>query len=534
MKTTTLAATAILSAFCLLVADQSPAGEPFQLQKLRPTEFAENDFFGRALALRGDRLVIGSAHEDLVGTAYVFERDEVTGSWMQVARLRGSNTRVVQAFGRTLSTDGNVVAVGAPDSLKLLAGTAYVFERDEATGEWLQVAGFRSPSPQTFAQFGSSVSVSGTTLAVGEPAAGIDFIPGKVHIYERDEATHEWLLTEIIRPSDGERGNDFAQRLMLDGDTLLVGADADTDAGSNSGAAYVYERDETSGEWLSVAKLSASVDPINALFGSAVSLRGGTIAVGAPGLGADFGAAYVFERDEPSGQWVETARLQASDGEGFADFGDSVAVGEAGSIIVGAPSHDDRGAAYVFTRNAVTGEWLETTRLLPSDIEVVDFFGTQAAIDGDLIMVSSTSDDDVFGDAGAVYAFGIGGIAGSVTGLRPRRVRCTNETSGHTVQIVATGATWWDCSAAGLDALAGDELSLSVTSDADGFQVSGALSEWFPEEIACRNEATGDEVFVGLLPGESTWNCAAAGLAAEKGERVTVSASGSLIRPSDL
>ena len=533
MKTTSLAATAILGIGCLLVADSTPAAEPFQLQKLRPTEAAENDFFGRALSLRGDRLVIGSAHEDLVGTAYVFERDAVTGSWIQTARLRGPSTSVVEEFGRTVSTDGDVVAVGAPDSLLLRAGAAFVFERDGATGEWLQVAGFRAPSPQTFAQFGSSVSVSGTTLAIGEPAAGIDFIPGKVHMYERDAVTEQWLLTTIIRPSDGDRANDFARRLMLDGDTLVVGADSDNDAGPNSGAAYVYERDETSGEWLSVAKLGASDAGLNTQFGTSVSVRGGTIAVGAPGLGADFGAAYVFERDQPSGQWLETARLEASDGVGFADFGATVAVGDAGSVVVGAPLHNDFGAAYVFTRDAGTGEWLETSRLLPSDIQIVDFFGTRAAIDGDLIMVSSTSDDDVSPDGGAVYAFGVGGIAGSVTGLRPRRVRCTNETSGQTVRMVTTGSTWWDCSAAGLDALAGDELSLSVTSDADGFDVSGALSEWLPEGITCRNEATLDEVFVGLLPGESTWNCTAAGLAAAKGERVTVTASGSLARPSE-
>lgn len=53
-------------------------------------------------------------------------------------------------------------------------------------------------------------------------------------------------------------------------------------------------------------------------------------------------------------------------------------------------------------------------------------------------------------------------IGGSVTGVSPTNVVCTNLTTGASV-FIPNSASFWDCEAAGLMANPGDEILQSVT-----------------------------------------------------------------------
>ena len=82
-------------------------------------------------------------------------------------------------------------------------------------------------------------------------------------------------------------------------------------------------------------------------------------------------------------------------------FGNAVAVGD-GEVLVGEPTYDMRpGAVYVFSR-AADGSWERTRRLEPSDGTAGDRFGIRLALDGDVLLVSSTRADQ---GSGAVYEF---------------------------------------------------------------------------------------------------------------------------------
>ncbi len=61
------------------------------------------------------------------------------------------------------------------------------------------------------------------------------------------------------------------------------------------------------------------------------------------------GAAYVFHRDD-DGSWSEIAKLTASDGMEFEDFGRGVTI-NGRFVIVGAPQAGFGGAAYVFAES---------------------------------------------------------------------------------------------------------------------------------------------------------------------------------------
>ena len=89
-------------------------------------------------------------------------------------------------------------------------------------------------------------------------------------------------------------------------------------------------------------------------FGVSVAVDGGTILVGAyqveTGDLTDVGAAYVFRWDGV--QWVEEARLMASDPQAFAYFGHSVALSGktalVGAVFADIGSKEDASSVYVF------------------------------------------------------------------------------------------------------------------------------------------------------------------------------------------
>ncbi len=86
---------------------------------------------------------------------------------------------------------------------------------------------------------------------------------------------------EIIKKvaSDGAVGDSFGVSVAISGDTAIVGAYLDDDAGSASGSAYVFVRSGTT--WSQQAKLTALDGAAFDLFGYSVAISGDTAIVGA-------------------------------------------------------------------------------------------------------------------------------------------------------------------------------------------------------------------------------------------------------------
>src|SRR5262245_15451365 len=137
-------------------------------------------------------------------------------------------------------------------------------------------------------------------------------------------------------------------------------------------------------------KLEASDAAAFDNFGRSVAISGETVVVGAPfddnAGGENQGSAYIFVRS--AGAWIQQQKLVASDAATDDFFGLSVAIsGE--SIVVSAPFDDgaageDQGLAYVFSRSAAV--WSQQQKLLASDAAAADRFGFSVAISGETIV----------------------------------------------------------------------------------------------------------------------------------------------------
>ncbi len=139
---------------------------PWQLaQKLAPNDPLAAFQFGEAVALRGARCVVGSWAFGDLGSAYVFDRGP-TGVWTQAAKLVSSDLSEGDMFGTAVAVDGDRVVVGASSNyVTYLGSSAYVFER-QANGTWPQMAQLNQPIG-TGGYYGWAVALQGDRVCVG-------------------------------------------------------------------------------------------------------------------------------------------------------------------------------------------------------------------------------------------------------------------------------------------------------------------------------------------------------------------------------
>jgi len=196
-----------------------------------------------------------------------------------------------------------------------------------------------------------------------------------------------------LTASDAAVEDFFGLSVAISGDTAVVGAEGNDDAGSRSGSAYVYK--ENGAAWTEEAKLTASDAAADDLFGVSIAISGDTAVVGASGEGSSTGAAYVYTRSGTT--WTEEQKLTASDGGLFDEFGVSVSV-SGDTVVVGAASQNSvTGAAYVYTRSGTT--WTEEQKLTASDGATSDNFGFSVSVSGDKAVIGAFGDDGLTGSA---------------------------------------------------------------------------------------------------------------------------------------
>ena len=397
--------------------------------KLTASDAGPADSFGFIVSIDGDTAVVGAWLDDDVaidsGAAYVFVRD-LSGNWSQQAKLKASDAATNDAFGfRGVSVNGDTVVIGAhanndacPTFLECNSGAAYVFVRP--AGGWSDAtedAKLTASDAEKFDSFGVSVSVSGETVVVGAwldnagcpPSFSESCNSGSAYVFVRPAGGWTGNLTEDAKlmASDAAFEDRFGNGVSVSGETVVVGASLNDDAGSDSGSAYVFERPGGgwSGNLTEDAKLTASDAAAGDLFGAFVSVSGETVVVGAfldDDAGSNSGSAYVFVR--PGGGWLgdltEDAKMTASDAALGDQFGFSVSVsGE--TVAVGARGNDDAGSdsgsAYVFERpgGGWTGDLTEDAKLTASDAAAGDGFGGGfVSVSGDTLVVGSSGDDD--------------------------------------------------------------------------------------------------------------------------------------------
>jgi hypothetical protein len=327
----------------------------------------------------------------------------------EIQKLLASDGAAFDDFGVAIAVDGDTAVIGArlDDADDFDSGSAYVFTRG-GDGVWTEQQKLTASDGASSDFFGMRVAVDGDTVVIGAEADDDDGeSSGAAYVFARSAGV--WTEQQKLTASDAEAGDWFGSAVAVDGDTAIIGAERDDDNGNNSGSAYVFTRN--AGIWTEQQKLTSSNGFDFDFFGDAAAIDGDTAVIGARfgDFGTmfsetDFGAAYVFTRS--GNVWSEQQRLNASDGAWEDQFGISVAV-DGDTVVIGADLDDDNGSdsgsAYVFTRSG--GVWTEQQKLTASDGATDYEFGLSVAVSGDSVVIGAWLDNDGGDESGSAYLF---------------------------------------------------------------------------------------------------------------------------------
>lgn len=269
--------------------------------RLAPASLELGDYFGYFVDMSGDVAVVGASSDDDValnsGAAYVFRL--VGASWIEVAKLLPPAAGSGAGFG-VVATDGSVALLGAVSGPA--ASRVHVFR--EQAGAWPLQTSLARPDAPLGQGFGDDIDVEGPVIVVGadyDDQTAPD--AGAVYVYRWSGAA--WTLDAKLPNPDGLAGDRFGSSVSISGASIAVGGLSAAHVYTFDGANWVRQQripkpDPASISHLSVAihgdtlllgDMFANPDPVNP-----TTLRGGT---------------YLFARSGTT--WSEVARIHPDD-----------------------------------------------------------------------------------------------------------------------------------------------------------------------------------------------------------------------------
>lgn len=285
-------------------------GEQWKLEsKIRPSNFNSYDNFGYSLGIHMPFLVVGAPTKEVlgknVGKVYLFERVNLN--------YNTSNFNCTPSSESVLSTD---ICEYVWNEMQILTPPPLL----DDDGDSLSAD-----------EFGSSVAISSISdtmvIAIGSP--GYKQNSGRVHVYtlqQNGSWTHlDTLTSEVWAYNNSTQGERFGSIVVINksGNTIMVGA-------PGSHKVYVFSYGNSGKNYLASQMLEGFGE-----FGFSIGMDSDTEAViCAPGSYGESGACFVYTRQNSHALFKQQQKLEASNLKVRDRFGVSVDI-DGDRIIVG-------------------------------------------------------------------------------------------------------------------------------------------------------------------------------------------------------
>ena len=303
----------------------------------------------------GTRSSSGPSRDDVAdadsGSAYVFERNagaRTTGARWQ--KLTASDAAAGDFFGAAVSISGDTVVVGAHSRRRCGCGFRIgVRVRAQRRGRGQLGPGEEADRRRTRRRVDSSASPSRS--AGTRSSSGLATTTMRVRDPDRrtcSSATRGARTTgarwQKLTAADAAAGDRFGHSVSISGDTIVVGAHRDDDAGSDSGSAYVFtlagcdvERDRQARR-----RGRGGGRPVRLLRRRSAGTRSSSGRRRRRcGLGIRIGVRVRAQRGGAD-NWGQVQKLTAADAAAGDEFGVSVSI-SGDTVVVGAYLDDDAG-----------------------------------------------------------------------------------------------------------------------------------------------------------------------------------------------
>ncbi len=322
-----------------------------------------------------------------------------SGTWLQLGNdIDGENQFHCSGISVDIDSTGNTIAVGAHSNSSGYTDGGYVKVYENNGGNWILKGNKIQDPPDFSGDAGQSVSLSsdGNTVAVGAPDnSNINGTSsGQVRVYEFNGI--DWI--QKGNSIYGDNAGDNAGRSVIinsEGSIVAIGSPYNDDNGNYSGHVRIFEY--LTGSWVQMGSAIVGVDSLN-YSGRSISLSsdGLTIAIGAPNnIGIDTtGHVRIFEYT--GGIWQQ----KGSDIEGetkYSESGFSVSLSSDGNIVaIGAPyngwpsSVNGHVRIYAYT----TGMWQQIGGDIDGEASFDEFgYSVSLSSDGNIVAVGAMNND---------------------------------------------------------------------------------------------------------------------------------------------
>jgi hypothetical protein len=449
-----------------LLAGATSASAQCLLDLVEPSQPSAGAAFGHDGAIAGDYAILGAPWDEAngfqnAGSADVYRR--AGNSWVHHARLTSPDIFSFNLFGKSVDIDGEIAIVGEPHNNvgeTVNIGRVHLYYRN-ASNQWVYGTTFNpGNSPfKDFGRFGNEVALDGDYMVIGMPGGPSNqwnSDPGLACIYKRTFGFAGWQLEHVLHCpwniEDMEYGGVLAVQHGTNNQNTVAVVGLPNYSASfflpQSGRVHVHSKPSSGINWSGYTAIAPSDPQSQASFGCAVAVDGDTMAVGACGYDlpnvANVGAVYIFKREPGTTNWVEVDKVTCPEEQADVEFGTNVAI-QGEWIMV-----SSKWRSYLL-RRGIADQWEHEWTIKSTQGEIGSPAVGEVGLSGDSIMLTNP-----FYGTNDMYNFGIGSIyrfndtQGSNTCVHAPLIT-TSWVSGCTHTATRDGSAWCEGSGQGAD-----------------------------------------------------------------------------------
>ncbi|MEH6536623.1 MAG: T9SS type A sorting domain-containing protein [Psychroserpens sp.] len=251
-------------------------------------EGLNNDQLGWGLSLSSDGsiLAIGAPSNDANGSnsGHVKVYENQSGTWVQLGNeISGDLMSDQFGFSVDLSSDGSVVAIGTPfglNSQSIASGYVKVYENQ--SGTWTQI-GSKISGTAEFDQFGRDIELSnnGNRIIIGAPSNDPNNRAGFCQVYVIQSGVWVQLGSTLTKNINNDYFGNGVSISNTDDSVIAIGSRLEN---NNSGSTSVYKF--IFGDWQQIGNTISGTNSGDQL-GSCINLRSNNLAIGIPNSGVN-------------------------------------------------------------------------------------------------------------------------------------------------------------------------------------------------------------------------------------------------------
>lgn len=399
---------------------------------------ASGDYSGWSVSLSSDGsiMAVGARNNDGNGSnsGHVRVYQNVSGVWTQIGSdINGEAIDDVSGESVSLSSDGSIVAIGAPRNDGNGTSSGHVRVYRNVSGVWTQI-GSDINGEAASDESGKSVSLSsdGSIVAIGASYnSGNGYGSGHVRVYQNVSGVWTQIGSDIDGDINLERSG-LSVSLSSDGTIVAIASPYSDVNGEDSGHVRIFQN--VSGVWTQIG--SNIIGEAGIVLGSHISLSsdGSIVAMGAPFSdenGNNTGHVRVYKN--VSGVWTQIGSNIIGEAAGDRS-GYSLSLSSDGSIVaIGAYQNDGNGssAGHVRMYKNISGVWTQ----IGSDINgeaINNYSGYSVSLssNGSIVAIGAYLNSDNGSNSGHVRVYDLTAILASDTFVQSNFLVYPNPSNG--------------------------------------------------------------------------------------------------------